>query len=129
MRINVTKLMAITPILVGAALISSVAWAHPKLKKSTPAQGSTLVEAPREVVLEFSEDVEPTLSKIEVKSVPGGKTVSEGKATYSGDAKNTLRIALSAGLENGKYVVAWKTTSVDTHKLKGELKFTLQGKP
>jgi hypothetical protein len=113
--------------LAGAALLlgasASPACAHALLRKAIPAVGSTVHAPPAQVVLRFSEGVEPTFSTVEVHDA-GGARVDQGKPhTAPGDNK-TLIVAV-APHGPGSYTVAWHATSVDTHKTQGRFTFTL----
>ena len=109
---------------VGLSLLSqtSGALAHAALRQATPAVGSTIDTAPREVTLSFSDKLEPAFSTIEVTG-PGGARVDEGKAQVSG---NTMRIGLKAG-GPGTYRVRWRALSVDTHSTQGSFTFQVGG--
>ena len=96
------------------------AFAHSQLLASTPASGSE-VTAPTELVLSFSEAIEPTLSKAEL-------TCAEGKISGLGQSRvdangKTLRISLPP-LPQGKCEVSWIAVSVDGHRTHGEFTFT-----
>lgn len=58
-RRGVTVVIALSAALLGTAATASPAAAHPALVASLPADGYTVVEETREVVLEFSESVRP----------------------------------------------------------------------
>jgi len=96
------------------------AFAHSQLLASTPASGSE-VTAPTELVLSFSEAIEPALSKAEL-------TCAEGKISGLGQSRvdangKTLRISLPP-LPPGKCEVSWIAVSVDGHRTHGEFTFT-----
>ena len=96
------------------------ALAHARLDHASPKVGSTVAPAPREVVLSFTEKVEPAFSAIEVRNAQG-TAVDAGKATVSGDGMQ-LRIALKT-LPPGTYKVIWRVLSVDTHRTQGDFSF------
>lgn len=118
---KISVLIAFTSV---SLLAAGSAWAHPRLQKSEPAQGSVTEVAPKNVVLRFSEDLVPNFSKIEVKQLGTGKTVSEGKAQAVKGEKNALEVPLKQPLVKGKYQVIWRATSVDTHHVQGKFDFT-----
>lgn len=68
-------------LLVAAALVAAprLAQAHAMLDRASPAAGSTVAAAPKEVVLWFTEKLEPAFSRIEVRGADGA-AVSAGKA-------------------------------------------------
>lgn len=104
---------------VSAVLFPATALAHAMLDHASPKVGSSSPAAPREVVLWFTENLEPAFSTIEVRS-ESGSLVSSGKAHV--DAGNELRIALKT-LGPGTYKVSWRVLSVDTHRTQGDFSF------
>nr|WP_321985856.1 copper resistance protein CopC [uncultured Lichenicoccus sp.] len=107
--------------LAGLACSGGVARAHAFLKHANPAVGST-GPAPREVVIEFTEGVEPAFSTIAVTDA-GGASVTAGAAHLAGsDAR--LAVALRP-LAPGSYRVIWHATATDTHKTQGSFTFTV----
>ncbi len=102
---------------------AGAAWAHAFLDSAAPRVGSTVHSPPKEVVLTFTQGVEPAFSKVEVTDLVG--THEEmGAAHIAGtDAR---KLAVSVGLLTaGTYTVAWHVTSVDTHKTQGQFHFTV----
>ena len=93
--------------------------AHAMLDHASPKVGSSSPTAPHEVVLWFTENLEPAFSQIEVRD-ESGALVSSGKARLG--AKNELRVALKA-LPPGTYKVSWRVLSVDTHRTQGDFSF------
>jgi methionine-rich copper-binding protein CopC len=105
------------------------AFAHAHLQEAIPAQNSVVHQAPSEVRLKFSEDLETGLSKIEVKDVDSGILVSSGKSSNGGQDSNTLEVALKPlKKEKSKYRVTWKAVSKDSHKMQGAYEFTFDPK-
>jgi len=104
----------------GSLLSSTAAFAHAHLDHATPAPGSTIKPAPSEVVLSFTEKLEPKFSSIEVRDGKGA-AVQTGKAHTGGGAAE-LRVALKP-LPPGTYKVIWRVLSVDTHRTNGSFTF------
>jgi copper resistance protein C len=102
----------------------NLAWSHAYPTVSSPADGASLKEPPREVRIQFTEGLELAFSRITVKG-PNGEVVSQGKARQP--AQDTLAIDLKP-LIPGIYVVEWQVLSVDTHITEGVLRFTLAPK-
>jgi hypothetical protein len=96
------------------------AFAHAHLDRAAPKVGSTVAQSPKEVVLWFTEKLEPAFSAIEVRNEQGA-TVSAGKATVVGD-RTQLRVSLKS-LPPGIYKVTWRVLSVDTHRTQGDFTF------
>lgn len=107
--------LVLAPLLVLAAV---QARAHAMLDRASPAVGSAVRAAPREVVLWFTENLEPAFSRVTVQNAAGAR-VDRGNARASG---NQLRVSLGA-LAPGTYRVVWRVVSVDTHASQGDFTF------
>lgn len=97
---------------------SAGAEAHAFLDHASPLVGSTVQSAPHEVVLTFTQNLEPAFSSVTVTN-ESGANVGEGKAQISG---TTMRIGLKA-TGPGTYKVHWHALSVDTHSTEGTFTF------
>jgi len=95
-----------------------IANAHAMLDHATPPVGSTSSSAPKEVVLYFTEQLEPKFSGVEVQN-SSGVSVTAGSAHASGAQ---MRVELKA-LPAGSYKVIWHVLSVDTHRTQGSFSF------
>ena len=102
---------------------AGVALAHAHLKKAEPPINSVVTTAPVEVVIYFTESVEPKFSSIEVQNAHGQRVDKGETRTAPGDA--TRLIASLTTLTPGTYKVMWHATSVDTHKTEGTYRFTV----
>jgi hypothetical protein len=96
--------------------------AHAFLDHASPLVGSTVATAPHEVVLTFTQNLEPAFSTVQVTD-SGGARVDTGKAAVSG---NTMRIGLKS-LPPGSYKVHWHALSIDTHSTEGTFTFHVGG--
>lgn len=110
----------------GLALFTTVisatpAAAHAELVKITPGQNARLTTAPTQVVLEFSDPVNPSFATVLVTTA-GGAAVTSGKPAVVG-ARITQ--ALNPGLDAGDYRVAFRVVSTDGHPVNGESGFTV----
>ena len=106
------------------------AQAHAFLKLATPGVGSTLrvargQPAPSQVVIEFTEGVEPQFSSITVQDASGAR-VDDGAAHLEGGGDTRLAVGLKP-LQPGTYTVTWHATATDTHKTQGSYRFTVAG--
>jgi methionine-rich copper-binding protein CopC len=108
----------------GCALLLAAppASAHAFLQTASPAVGSTVRQAPAEVVIDFTEGVEPDFSTVAVQSAAGAD-VTQGPPHRGADPQH-LAVALKP-LPPGEYVVTWHAVSVDTHKTDGKFRFTV----
>ena len=97
------------------------ALAHAALERASPVAGSTVAAAPSEVVLTFTEKLEPAFSSIEVRNARGA-AMQAGKATVDPKQRTQLRVTLNT-LPPGTYKVIWRVLSVDTHRAQGDFTF------
>ena len=104
-------------------LASAPAFAHAFLKESAPAVGSSVAAAPAEVMITFTEGVEPGFSKIVVQDSTGA-SMDAGAAHRVGDDETKLAVPLKK-LGAGIYTVIWHATATDTHKTQGKFIFTV----
>lgn len=110
--------------------VSAPAYAHPKLVSSTPAANAR-VSAPSRITLTFSECLMARLSGAEIvmTGMPGmpnhRMAVTGFKTSVEGDNK-TLVLTLARPLSAGTYQVAWHVVSTDTHRIQGNLAFTVK---
>jgi copper transport protein len=117
---------AFVALFVGVALVMPVprAAAHALLTSATPAVNGTVERSPQELLLTFTEPVDPTLSRVQVvdtrgRAVPG---VLPSRAV-PGDAQQ-LRVPLTRALPHGVYTVDWQTVSaLDGHLAEGAYAF------
>lgn len=97
------------------------AHAHAHLDHASPAVGSTVASAPKELLLWFTEKLEPAFSAVEVRNAEAA-VVQSGKAQLAGKDGTELRVPLKALLP-GTYLVSWRVLSVDTHRTQGSFTF------
>ena len=85
------------------------------------AVGSAVTPAPKEVVLWFTNQLEPAFSSIEVRDEKGA-SVQAGKAVVDRGGRTRMSVPLKA-LPPGTYKVMWRILSVDTHRTQGDFTF------
>lgn len=100
-------------------LAANPALAHAMLEHATPAAGANVSPAPKEIVLEFSESLEPAFSGAEVRNSSGASV--GGAAVAQG---NTMSVPLNTRAA-GNYTVSWHAVSIDTHRTQGAYRFTV----
>lgn len=111
--------VAVLAVLAGAG----TALAHAELLSSSPANQELLEVAPTEIVLQFTEAVDP----IE----PGIRLVdSEGEDVEIGTVDQSvgtdrMRASVPESLADGTYVVAWQGVSADSHRVRGSFTFSV----
>jgi len=100
-------------------LMAQPAFAHAMLQHASPSAGAS-VTAPKEIVLQYSESLEPTFSKLELQGADG--KIIAGKADIS---DTTMHLKLKP-LPPGQYKVVWHAVSIDTHSTEGAYTFTVK---
>ena len=107
----------------GAALLlaGGQALAHAKLLDASPAADAT-VAAPTQIVLHFSEKLEPKFSGFEVAA---GGAQAAVKTSLGKDRKTIIGVA-SKPLAAGAYQVNWHAVSADGHRMQGSYAFTVR---
>jgi hypothetical protein len=103
--------------------IASVVHAHALLDHAKPRVGSTVDAAPTELLLWFTQKLEPAFSNVEVRDSDGAR-VDEGRAQVDPSDASLLRVALKP-LPRGSYEVRWRVLSVDTHTTEGRFRFNV----
>ena len=103
-----------------AVLASTAAEAHAFLDHAEPRVGSTVPTAPRELVLSYTQNLEPAFSSVEVSDANGAR-VDLGKPKIGA---STMRVGLKP-LSPGAYRVRWQVLSVDTHTTEGSFTFNV----
>ena len=117
------KLSLLSLTIAGFALCTGQASAHAFLKTASPAVGSTVQQPPTQVVIDFTEGIEPKFSTITVEDAAGA-AVGAGDVKLQGDDTH-LALGLKP-LQAGTYKVIWHATAVDTHKTEGNFTFTVK---
>ena len=112
------RILALAATTLFVLIASTAARAHAFLEHAEPRVGSTVATAPREVVLSFTQNLEPAFSSVEVSDANGAR-VDQGKARIGA---NTMRVGLKR-LAPGTYHVRWHVLSVDTHTTEGSFAF------
>src|SRR5437016_14561749 len=95
--------------------------AHAFLKDANPGVGSTMQRSPSEVRIRFTENIEPTVSSIQVFDA-SGKEVDKRDRHLDHSDHALLHVSLPL-LRAGIYKVVWRVVSVDTHVTNGNFTF------
>jgi methionine-rich copper-binding protein CopC len=103
----------------------SSAFAHAHLKGASPAPDAVVSTAPQEVRIEFSENIEPSMSAIEIVG-PGGAAAAAGKAFVEPSAPETLIVNFAQPLPAGAYEARWRCVGKDTHMMRGSYRFEVR---
>lgn len=110
------------------ALTSAPAWSHTDFIGSDPEDGATLGAVPRELVLEFSDDMDPGLSTVAVQVEGRGSTPLQ----VTNGARPTVLVAdLPAALttpdaSTTRWTVTFRVVSRDGHPVAGSTQFVVR---
>ncbi|HAA95708.1 MAG TPA: hypothetical protein DCE26_08455 [Dehalococcoidia bacterium] len=116
-------LSAVSAFLVFPAGVS----AHANVARSEPPANAVLNDPPPQVVIWFTEPLEPALSQIQVLSSDSQRVDNDDSAVVEEDP-SVMSVSLG-DLPNGTYTVAWKNVStVDGHRVRGSFIFSV-GEP
>ena len=105
-----------------ACLTGQAAFAHAVLERAIPAVGAELAAPPTAVTLVFSEAIEVAFSSVAVTDADGRRVDQQ---TLRTENDGTVLVAPLPTLPPGVYEVAWRVTSVDTHRTQGHFRFTI----
>ncbi|GAB4193219.1 MAG: copper resistance protein CopC [Roseiflexaceae bacterium] len=112
----------------GAALLLALllaparAEAHANLVDSDPPAGAVLASSPSELVLEFTEELDPGFSQVELFD-SAMRRLNAGPGQIDPAVPRRLRLAV-AELPQGSYTALWRARSaVDGHVTEGNLPF------
>jgi len=118
------KRILILTALLTAASFSQPAQAHAFLDHAVPAVGSTVATAPSQVLMFFTQDLEPAFTAATIADA-GGQPIATAAATV--DPQNKAELVLNLPkLAPGHYKVSWHALSVDTHRTEGSFGFDIQ---
>lgn len=120
------RVLAAALVLLAAAVLLSgaAAYAHSKAPKVTPADGSELAEAPRELTLTFEEAVR--LTSLRLYDAEDDEVALPSKRSL--EAVRERRVPLPP-LGAGRYRVEWRVLSADGHPVSGAFHFTIAPAP
>lgn len=101
--------------------------AHARLTTSSPAAGSALGVAPRDLRLHFTEPVDPRFSRADLVANDGTTVPTSPIETDPADQQTVIvRLLDPAALPPGTYVLVWRVLSAaDGHSTSGVLPFSV----
>ena len=103
--------------------IPGVASAHAILESSSPEPSALLASSPKEIRLDFNEQVEDTLGDVRVYDSEQ-REVSNSKTVRSSTDPSIVTAEVPT-LRNGVYVVVWRVVSADGHPVTGAFPFEI----
>jgi copper transport protein len=103
-------------------LLARAAEAHADLVRSEPTAGALLDSAPKQLVLEFSEDLDPAFSRVQLFNSKN-QVINPGPGVIDPAAPTIIRLALSE-LPKDSYTAIWRSRSAaDGHVTEGSVPF------
>ncbi len=120
-----TRRSLVISVLVAAvlAVAAGTAFAHTKVKSTSPASGKTAKTSIDRVTVTFS----GPLRRGTVRVVgPGSKVVSVGKGGRDPRNISRLLVALKGSLKAGSYTASWTIVAADGHEQQGSFRFGLK---
>ena len=103
--------------------IPGIASAHAILESSSPEASALLASSPKEIRLDFDEQVEDTLGDVRVYDSEQ-REVSKSNTVRSASDASVVTAEVST-LKNGVYVVVWRVVSADGHPVTGAFPFEI----
>jgi copper transport protein len=118
------RLLTLIFVFAAAWSVTSPVKAHANVVRSIPAAGAVLDQSPTAIILEFSEDLDPGFTRVELFDESGG-LVSAGPGTIDPQAPRVLRLEIHP-LPQGTYSAVWRARSAaDGHVTEGSVGFSI----
>ena len=115
----------VAALLAGLIVLPATALGHAELDTVIPADKATVQGPPAEIVMTFTETLDPAKSSIKLVDA-GGTVIVEGSTVDTSDAK-VMRLALPAGLAAATYTARWISASAQDGDLDhGTTTFTVE---
>ena len=105
------------------AFIPGIASAHAILESSSPEASTLLASSPKEIRLDFDEQVEATLGDVRIYDSEQ-REVSKSNTERSASDTSVVTAEVPT-LKNGVYVVVWRVVSADGHPVTGAFPFEI----
>jgi copper transport protein len=110
-----------------ALALPAAAWAHAALLRTVPDASATVNRAPAQVLLTYSEAVEPRFAIVSVTDASGSQQTSAPPHRSPSDP-DTLVVPLKH-VPEGWYLVYWRVISVDGHPVRGAFTYAVGPNP
>jgi len=98
---------------------------HLRLEKSEPAKAAVLAAPPTAIRLWYSLPPELPVTTVKLASADG-TAITLSKPKRGSGAKDPVVVDITHPLVAGDYVVSWKTSSKDGHRISGDFSFTVK---
>ncbi len=110
-------------VVVASLVLPATAWGHAALVRTVPSASGIVNGSPPEVVLTFSEPVEPRFAAVSISDAAGDQVTSGPPRRKEGDPTSIV-VGLKP-LQEGWYLVYWRVISVDGHPVRGAFTFAV----
>ena len=114
---------ALASTVLALTFIPGIASAHAILESSSPEASSLLASSPKEIRLDFDEQVEATLGDVRVYDSEQREVSNSNTVRSASDA--SVVTAEVPTLKSGVYVVVWRVVSADGHPVTGAFPFEI----
>lgn len=122
---RIDRLLAIFLLtILGWLALSHKVSAHPTLVSANPAPDTIVDTVPQQILLTFSEPVDPVGPGIVVIG-PNGSRLPIGELSHVSTDRTTLRASLPASLPSGTFLVRYSVLGQDGHLVTGRYSFSL----
>ena len=109
---------------IGSLGVVGTALAHAELTSSTPANQAILASTPPEILLTFSEGVDPVGDSIRRRRRRRQPRAARPDRSVAGRRHACAR-PVPATIADGTYIVGWQAISADSHKIRGAFTFSV----
>lgn len=100
------------------------ALAHAHLVASSPAANATIRQIPKQLWLNFTVPIRPTVSGVRLTE-PNGRRVMLGPLAWVPHDLESVTAPMPPGLPPGRYLVEWRALDPNAHRTQGAFTFTL----
>lgn len=105
-------------------LIPKTSFAHAYITNSNPGVNSELKQAPKQIEIEFNEQIEEGFHSIKVYN-SSGERVDAGKTVIQKNNARIMTAALKNNLPHDIYRAEWNAVSADGHPVSGVIPFSI----
>lgn len=110
--------------MLGAIAVPTLLLAHTALRRSEPASGAHLMQAPRRLVLEFTEVIALATARVILRG-PAGDTISLTALRHADSTRRVIEAELNGAPHAGAHTVEWTVAGTDGHPVRGTFGFTI----
>ena len=109
----------------GVLLIPAIVFAHTVLRRSEPANGAVVREAPRVIRLTFSEPPQLSFTRVQLVGPDSLPVALSALRVAAPDSTRTIVADVVGPLVAGPHRILWQITSADGHPVRGTVVFRI----